>query len=743
MIGRTLRQYHVTAHLGQGGMGEVWKARDTILERDVALKVLPSHDSDAAARKERFFREARAASALNHPNIVTIYEINADQGVDFIAMEFVEGHTLRELLRQGPLPIDTIFRYALQIAQAVGRAHRAGIVHRDLKPGNIMVTDDGLVKVLDFGLAQMGRSASQAPEAATQMALTIVGTSVGTIGYMSPEQAIGDLVDARSDVFSYGVILFEMLAGRRPFVATGLLDLLHELHFSEPPPISSLRPDTPPAMAAIVSRTLAKKPADRPADLTEVVAALKQPAADPVSTSAAAAQPTRLTEARPDAGPGPTRRWVLPAVAVALVVVFATLLVGWLRGSSATSVDGGVAPSDIAGAAPAAAVPASVPELTREAAALLARQDREGNVDRAIALLERALGLDKDAAVAHAYLSDAYRRKRLTNPDAQWLNLARESAERAIALNPDLAAGRLALGYVHLESGQHADAITAFRQAADLDPANPLPLEGLGQALAAAKQDADALAAFTRAVELGPDDWRPSISLGQFHFSRARYAEAAAQWEAALRLTPDNGLVLRNLGAAYFLLERPDEAASILQRALEIRATGPTYTNLGTIRFFQGRYSDAVAAFEKAVALNANNHQYWANLGDGYRWAPGRRGEASAAYRRAVDLIQTELARKPGDTDLRSRHGMYLAKSGDQAGARRAIDGLDKESSLTAQMLYRLTVVHELLGERAKSLATLERALKAGYPVKDLAAEPEFMGLRSDVRYHRLVATGG
>ena len=252
MIGRTLRQYLITGRIGAGGMGEVWLARDTTLERDVALKVLPAGDTDAVLRKERFFREARAASALNHPNIITIYEINSDQGIDFIAMEYVEGRTLGAMLQEGPMAIDLVQRYAMQIAEAVGRAHRAGIVHRDLKPGNIMVTNDGLVKVLDFGLAKVSHpsDASAATDMATQMALTRAGTTVGTLGYMSPEQAIGDNVDARSDVFSFGVILYEMLAGRLPFAGKTLSDVLHQLHFSEPPSLESLRPDVPPGSKA-------------------------------------------------------------------------------------------------------------------------------------------------------------------------------------------------------------------------------------------------------------------------------------------------------------------------------------------------------------------------------------------------------------------------------------------------------------------------------------------------------------
>ena len=234
---------------------------------------------------------------------------------------------------------------------------------------------------------------------------------------------------------------------------------------------------------------------------------------------------------------------------------------------------------------------------------------------------------------------------------------------------------------------------------------------------------------------------RPSTA--QFEFRRAHYQEAEALWESALQITPDNVLVMRNLGAVYFLLDRPDEAASILQRALEVAPAAPIYTNLGTIRFFQGRYTDAVAAFEKAVEQAANNHLYWGNLGDGLRWAPGRRKDAPAAYRRAVDLINEQIARKQDDPDLQSRRGLYLIKMGDKARALDEANIVAPRSNLTAQMHYRLTVIYELGGDRTRALASLRQALTAGYAVKDLANEPELTSMRADARYHRLLDSVG
>ena len=724
MIGTTLRHYVIKSPLGRGGMGEVWLARDTTLDRDVALKILPPDTSgDAATRKERFFREAKAASALNHPNIVTIHEINHDQGFDFIAMEYVEGATLASLLRPG-MPIAEIEKYATQIAAAVGRAHRANIVHRDLKPGNIMVTNDGLVKVLDFGLAK----ALQAPVAATAETveaapspdLTREGMTLGTVGYMSPEQSVGDFVDARSDVFSFGVIFYEMLAGRRPFDGKTRSDMLQQLHLSEPSPLGQLRPDTPVRLHEIVMRCLQKKPGDRFSTLTEVHAAL----AGGTTTTDFVSQ---ISAAAP--------RWHMPiaarvAVGIAAVAVAGVLLVrpGWLR------------PGDAGSTAAGAANPG---ELTREAAALLARSDRAQNADNAIALLERAVADDPNSSIAYAHLSTAYLRKHATNPDVQWMKLARETAQRAVDLNGDLGAARLAMGFVQLQAGERTEADASFRKAAELDPVNPMPHVGVAKNLAAESRNADAEAAFRKAVELGPKEWRAPAEYAQFEFRRAHYQEAEALWESALQITPDNVLVMRNLGAVYFLLDRPDEAASILQRALEVAPAAPIYTNLGTIRFFQGRYTDAVAAFEKAVEQAANNHLHWGNLGDGLRWAPGRRTDAPAAYRRAVDLINEQIAKKQDDPDLQSRRGLYLIKMGDKARALDEANIVAARSNLTAQMHYRLAVIYELGGDRTRALASLRQALTAGYAVKDLANEPELTSMRADARYHRLLDSVG
>ena len=262
MIGQSLGHYRIDAKLGQGGMGVVYRAFDTHLDRPVAIKILRADATASPDRRRRFVQEAKAASALNHPNIIHIYDINSSDGTDFIAMEFVEGKTLDQLIGKTGLPLKDTLRYSIQIADALARAHAAGIVHRDLKPANIIVGEDGRVKVLDFGLAKLTEATvDHDADTATMPAenfQTEEGLIVGTVAYMSPEQAEGKKVDARSDIFSVGSVLYEMVSGRRPFEGATKLSMLSAVLHKEPPPLGELAPDAPAELEKIISRCLRK-----------------------------------------------------------------------------------------------------------------------------------------------------------------------------------------------------------------------------------------------------------------------------------------------------------------------------------------------------------------------------------------------------------------------------------------------------------------------------------------------------
>ena len=267
--GRRLGPYEILSAVGAGGMGEVYKARDTRLDRTVAIKVLPDHFENRSELRERFEREARTIASLNHPHICVLHDIGHQDGVDYLVLEYLEGETLAQRLMKGPLPVEQALRYAIEIADALDKAHRKGITHRDLKPGNIMLTKSG-TKLLDFGLAKLRQEAAPSEVSLSNLStrddsITAQGTILGTLQYMAPEQLEGrkDEIDARTDIFAFGVVVYEMATGKKAFEGKSQASLIAAILEREPPPMTTLQPMTPPALDRVVKRCLAKDREDR------------------------------------------------------------------------------------------------------------------------------------------------------------------------------------------------------------------------------------------------------------------------------------------------------------------------------------------------------------------------------------------------------------------------------------------------------------------------------------------------
>jgi eukaryotic-like serine/threonine-protein kinase len=319
MIGHTLGHYRIEAKLGEGGMGVVYKARDTHLDRFVAIKVLPADKTANPERRRRFVQEAKSASALNHPNIITVHDIAEEEGVDFIVMEFIPGKALNELIPRKGMQLGPALKCAIQIADALAAAHQAGIVHRDLKPGNVMVSEEGQVKILDFGLAKLTETIDTGEDEATRTMkpATEEGMILGTIAYMSPEQAEGKKVDTRSDIFSFGAMLYEMLTGQRAFQAETRVSTLAAILHTEPKPFGA---DVPNDTQKLVNRCLRKDPARRFQHMADVKVALEELREE--SESGGFQRPGAVkTKGR--------RRWVLPA-AIGFVIVVLAAIGSWL-----------------------------------------------------------------------------------------------------------------------------------------------------------------------------------------------------------------------------------------------------------------------------------------------------------------------------------------------------------------------------------------------------------------------------
>ncbi|HTV82409.1 MAG TPA: protein kinase [Acidobacteriaceae bacterium] len=352
-VASRLGPYEIVAPLGAGGMGEVYRARDTRLERTVAIKILSSSLVASPDLKARFEREARIISQLQHPNICVLHDVGSEDGTDFLVMEFLEGESLGDRLKKGPLPAPELLRIAIELADALEKAHRAGVIHRDLKPGNVMLTKSG-AKLLDFGLAKpsptamaagtgSGRSASvfaaltqTSPAPSPASPLSSAGSVIGTVQYMSPEQIQGMEADARSDIFAFGVMLFEMATGKRAFEGKTQASIVGQILAVDPPSVSQLQPSTPPGLARLTQICLEKDPDERVQSAHDLRLQLEAVATAPeITVSAPSAAPARL-------------RW-LPW-AVAAVFAIAAALVGWLwlasRRTPTTSVHSFILPPD-------------------------------------------------------------------------------------------------------------------------------------------------------------------------------------------------------------------------------------------------------------------------------------------------------------------------------------------------------------------------------------------------------------
>jgi Tol biopolymer transport system component len=322
--GTKLGPYEILAPLGAGGMGEVYRARDTRLDRTVAIKILPAQFSTDPLRKQRFEREAKTISSLNHPHICVLHDVGCQDGIDYLVMECVEGETLAKRLERGPLPLEQVLKFGMQVADALDKAHRHGIVHRDLKPGNIMLTPAG-AKLLDFGLAKPAApltSVATLTAAATQSSpMTEQGAIVGTFQYMSPEQVEGKELDGRSDIFSFGAVLYEMLTGQRAFPGKSQLSVASAILEKEPAPLSTVKPLTPPALNHAIKKCLAKLPDERWQSASDLASELKWITEGSAQSSVPLVAPVAARRM--------LRRWILVSAVVCSIAMVVTGLAVW------------------------------------------------------------------------------------------------------------------------------------------------------------------------------------------------------------------------------------------------------------------------------------------------------------------------------------------------------------------------------------------------------------------------------
>ncbi len=847
--GDHVARFEILGELGAGGMGRVFRARDPRLGREVAIKLLAERFSQSPEHLQRFEHEARAASALNHPNIITVYEIGTHDGYPWIAMELVEGKSLREAGLKALPSMRRLVHIAAQVAEGLAAAHEKGITHRDLKPENIMVTPLGLVKILDFGLAKQAPSRIGHEQTTIDASLaTGPGHIVGTLGYMSPEQARGWPVDYRSDQFSFGTILYEALSGHRPFRGASQADVLSAILTHEPEELTRIHPRVPAALARLVERCLSKEPEDRWAstrDLAHELASIRDhmteagslvtgwsyvaqaPRRRPALVAAAAIGVLVLSgglwlarRAAPASGSSAKvadgRRVVVlpfrdlsntpsgPLIGEGFAETVSTILASGggvavlpsgategLTGDLASVVlrtgaqvvirgalqfqgdrvratwavlqpDGRQASSGLSEGstsrlldlqddvarkmAAALGVPTAVPAVRGaqpefaedrylQALGHLRRYENEAEVDAATRILED-LG---DSGAVQAALARAYLAKRTITGERSWAERAIEASRRAARLEPALGPVLETRGRIDLLLGKPEDAANAFRQAL-ADQAYSVEAQlGLATALNRLGRNEDAARAFRRAVEIQPGWWSTHSHLGVFQLTTGDLAGALESFRTALRLSPDNTRVLDNLGVTYQQLGRHEEAIVEYRRSIGIRPTASALSNLGTCLFVLGRYSEAVQAYERASSMNPGDATLWVNLGDALRWNGTPREHTVRAYRRAIEILEADLALTPRDADRETNLALALARIGEH---RRAGDHADAAMAIdpgNAYVLYPVALVRLAAGETSPALDLLARAAAAGYPTGEMRRDPELTPLRSDPRFVRIV----
>ncbi len=696
MVGNNISHYKILEKLGEGGMGVVYKALDTRLERTVAVKLLPRHLTASARDLERFRQEARTAAALDHPNICTIHEIDesGDDGL-FISMAYYEGTTLQKRLKDGALTFPEALDIAIQLAKGLQCAHESQIIHRDIKPGNVMLTRRGEVKIVDFGLAKL----------AGQSHLTQSGTTLGTAAYMSPEQISNSEVDERSDIFSFGLMLYEMFTGVHPFRSDYYHAIMYAILHDDPKPVTEINPELPEELQWIIEKAIRKNPDDRYKSIKDMVVLLEALKEGTISHSNMAGDYLPHRQTTPATSPGRTKT-VKIALAGLAAILFVVFLVLYLSDSVPLSPSGFSTPPELpelkqiavlpflnVGGDPEnqvfmdglveiltsklsqleqfhgsyLVVPASETRSSGITSASAARDAFGVNlvVTGSVQQLNRGVRVTLNLIDARTLrqidsrtIDDPFIEKSVLQDEAVFhlagmLNLELQPEARQI-----IAAGRTEepgayefylRGLGHLQRFDRIEeinaAISLFRRALEIDPDYALALAALGDAhlyLFRSTQDVkwiEPAIEYSRKAALMDDRLSPvHTTLGLLYIETGDYEKAHRELQRALEINPSNFEAYRGRARAFMSQQRTNEAEATYRRAIAMKPDyWAGYAELGVFYSGRGRYEEAATQFRNVIDLTPNNASAYRNLGAVYYYLD-RREEAIEAFNKSVEI---------------------------------------------------------------------------------------------------------
>ena len=740
MIGTTLSHYKITATLGIGGMGEVYHAEDTKLGRRVALKVLPSEMAANPERLERFQREAKVVASLNHPNIVTIYSVEEADGLQFLTMELVEGNDLERLLPEVGFPLTQIFDIAVPLTDALATAHERGIVHRDLKPANVMLTKEGRVKILDFGLAKLGLESSLplgdqdetalAPGSST---LTGDGTILGTAPYMPPEQLEGLPVDHRADIFSVGVLLYELATGRRPFEGSSSIALASAILRDNPPPISEIKRDLPRHFGRIVETCLEKDPERRYQTAKDLRNALQSLQRETESGLSSSFQREDSTPPEPSRAASPGQSLKIGLIGAAIVVALLSLFFVLRREAPVGET---------------IARTTSQSEVGPEAQLLLDQSQsysREGatlpKLELAEQTLRRALEIEPDNAYLQSELALLLAAMQEEYPREGRGDEALALADGALAADPAMSNAWLAKGELGLLEGDGNAAEEAARQAIAMDESNVRGHVLLGRGLLEQGLRQEGLDQLQNAVEMDGGEILARYALATALLRMGELDEATVEFKRVLEYAPGHVSAMNNLANAYLYSGRYLEAVPLYRRALDLAPDEIAATNLGTAYYYLDQMEESLAAYLKAEEIEPGYPTVQNNIGDVY----AKLGDPDAArtwYLKAIESSDRHLAAGGDRVSLLGMRALFAAKAGRYEEAISGIeDVLEQTASAPdeAELLYSAAQIYALAGERERMLDYAERSMRAGYPREEFRRAPEFAAFQDDPEFTRLL----